>query len=295
MRIRTFKNKHKTYILSLVIIILAAITALTTPKNQNDNGNLKVAFIDVGQGDCSLISIDDKTLLVDGGEYECWEEDIKPYMAENGIDIFSSVMTSHYHSDHGGGIYELIEEGRAGRLIIPDTEDTGTLKNKLTKLANRNNIEIMSVAAGNSIDIGHPDMKLEVLFPDGSIYANVDKNINNDSIILRLDYFDTSFLFTGDLEEEAEMVLVNSGRLDADVLKVGHHGSKTSTSKEFLEAVSPAYAIIEVGENNSYGHPHSNVVKRIRDYEAMIYRTDRNGDIVFEVNEKGILNIETQY
>lgn len=295
MRRRTFKNKHKTYILSLIIIILAAITALTTPKSRNENGNLNVAFIDVGQGDCSLISIGDKTLLIDGGEYECWEEDIKPYMVENGIDIFSSVMTSHYHSDHSGGIHELIEEGRAERLIMPDTEDAGTLKNKLIKHANRNNIELMPVEAGSAIDIGHPDVKLQVLFPDGNIYENEEKNINNDSIVLRLDYFDTSFLFTGDLEEDAEMVLVNSGRLEADVLKVGHHGSKTSTSKEFLEAVNPAYAIIEVGENNSYGHPHSSVVKRIRDYGAMIYRTDQNGDIVFEVNEKGILNIETQY
>ncbi len=292
---KIFNHRSERYILSAIIVILSAVTLWTTPKNETQSENLKVAFLDVGQGDCSLISIEDKAFLIDGGEYEYWNDDIKPYMLENGINMFSWVMASHYHSDHGGGILELINDGKANRLIIPDTEDKGTLKSRLLKSASKFPIDFELISAGSALDMEHPDVKLEVLFPDGAEYENIDRNINNDSIVFRLDYFNTSLLFTGDLESDAEAVLLNSGRLDADILKVGHHGSSTSSSKEFLEAVSPDYAIIQAGENNSYGHPHEKVVDRIRKLDTMIYRTDRDGDIVFEINEKGILNIETEY
>ncbi len=292
----TYGGKGKVSVVSLFIIIIAAIIAFATPhRKQETIDGLRVFFIDVGQGDCSLICTGEQTLLIDGGEYECWEEDIQPFMLENGYKKFSNVMISHYHSDHGGGIHELTEAGKAERLIMPNTPDTGSLKNKLTRLAKQTDTEIVPISAGDRVDFGHPDVKLEVLFPDRDIYENEDENLNNDSIILRLDYFDTSFLFTGDLEEDAEQVLLNSGKLDADVLKVGHHGSKTSTSAEFLEAVDPDYAVIGVGENNSYGHPHDSVTKRLKNHGTMIYRTDRNGDILFEVNEKGISRIETEY
>lgn len=292
---RTFNRKGRASVVSLIFVIVAAIIAIVTPqKNETGNG-LRVFFIDVGQGDCSLISIGEKTLLIDGGEYESWEEDIQPFMLENGYKSFDNVMVSHYHSDHGGGVHELTELGKAKRLIMPDTPDPGSLKDRLIRIAKRNGTEIVPVTSGTDIGFEHPEVRLEVLFPDRGIYKNEDINLNNDSIILRLDYFDTSFLFTGDLESDAEAVLLNSGKLDADVLKVGHHGSRTSTSQAFLEAVDPDYAVIEVGENNSYGHPHDSVTKRLRNYGAMIYRTDRNGDILFEVNKQGISKIETEY
>jgi len=293
---KTFGRKGKTSAISLVIVIIAAVVSMIeqSPK-LDDYAGLRVFFIDAGQGDCSLISIGEQTLLIDGGEEECWEEDIEPFMLENGFRQFSNVMVSHYHSDHCGGIFGLLEAGKGKRLFVPDTADTGFYRRNLEKIAKRTETEIVSVKAGTDIDFGHPDVKLEVLFPDGGIYKNEKENLNNDSVVLRLDYFDTSFLFTGDLESDAEAVLLNSGRLDADVLKVGHHGSKTSTTESFLKAVNPDYAIIEVGENNRYGHPHDSVTKRLKKHETMIYRTDRNGDILFEVNEKGISRIETEY
>lgn len=286
---------RSAYIISLIVVVFSVFITYMMPKKQINSENLKVFFIDVGQGDCSLISIGRQTLLIDGGETECWEEDINPFMKENGFNQFSNVLLSHYHSDHAGGVCELIEAEKGNRLFMADTWDTGTLKNKLSKAARKSNTELVYVSAGDLIDINNPNVKIEVLFPNGNIYKNEDENLNNDSVVLRLDYFDTSFLFTGDLEEDAEMVLLGSGKLSADVLKVGHHGSKTSTSSKFLKAVDPDYAIIEVGENNRYGHPHDSVVKRIKNNNTMIYRTDRNGDIMFEVNENGIVKIETEY
>ena len=289
----------RKYTASALIIMLMALVVLLPFElifpTAKKSDKLTVTFLDVGQGDCSLIRIGDKTLLIDGGEGECAEADILPFMLDNGIEAFDSMMASHYHSDHGGGIYELLKMNRANRLIIPDVKNRGSLGSKLMKEARYGNVEVMEVTAGDGIDMGNPEIKLDVLFPDGGIYHNDDENKNNDSIVLRLDYYDTAFLFTGDLESDAEAVLVNSGSLDADVLKVGHHGSVTSTSQAFLEAVSPQYAVIQAGENNEYGHPHGEVVKRLRDFGSMIYRTDKNGDIIFEVDQSGIVRIEPQY
>jgi len=287
-----------TAVLLIAALMITGCTVFEADLSERqsgfEDGKLQVFFVDVGQGDCSLIRIGDRTLLIDGGESDSWEEDINPFMLENGFNSFSDILVSHYHTDHAGGIANVLGECGAERIFMPDARDNGGLKEKLSDIAYLMGTEVELVKRGDIIDIGNDDVNIEVLFPDSGLFANEERSVNNDSVVMRLDYFDTSFLFTGDLESDAEKVLLNSAQLDADVLKVGHHGSKTSTSAKFLKAVDPDYAVIQVGENNSYGHPHEKVVERIRKNDTMIYRTDKDGDIVFTVNEQGIEKIETE-
>lgn len=284
-------KKRQFHLLMGIALVLMSIAAyLSFEKNESDC--LTVSFIDVGQGDSALIRTPDgETVLIDAGEQSAAESVIEPYLAAQRILGVKTAVASHMHSDHMGGFLELLGRVPVQRLIIPLAEDDGWAKDKLLEKAEKCGARVTAVSAENGFSTDSRELKCEVLFPDYEIYRNTGGNKNNDSIVLRVSWFDTSFLFTGDLEADAEAVLVNSGQLKSDVLKVGHHGSSTSTSEEFLESVSPKYAVISAGRDNRYGHPHKETTDRLDAKGVKTFRTDRDGTVEFLTDEHGIRDI----
>ncbi len=288
------KRITKRRLFYLLCALAAAIAAAATSSVPDVTENLlSITFIDVGQGDSTLIRTpEDVTLLIDGGEYGAYQESLAPFLSKNGISDIDYALVSHYHSDHLGGISKLLEKGAIDTLIIPEYDDKNNSRERLVKKAQQASVKIEEVSAGDTINLGTENIKVSVLHPEKGGFSIEDENSN--SIVLRLDCFDETFLLTGDLEADAEASLVKEYDLEADVLKVGHHGSSTSTSDAFLEAVDPTYAVIEAGKNNRYGHPHYEVLDRLENDDVRVYRTDLDGDITFKVSENGIESISTE-
>lgn len=242
------------------------------------DGDLSVHFIDVGQGDCELIVSGTKTVLIDCGEKEYYSYVID-YLKGREITRLDYVIVTHPHSDHAGGMSYILKEFDIGTLIMPKlsekiTPATSTYRKLLTAIESEN-ITLKYAEPGRSYKIDNASIKILTPIKDY-------ENLNNYSVAVKLVHGENSFLFTGDMEREAEADLLESGAdVSANVLKVGHHGSSTSTSKEFLDRVNPEYAVIEVGSPNDYGHPDSKVIKRIKKIGTEIYRTDLSGNIVF--------------
>lgn len=284
-------KKLRYSILPVAALICAALASVSFP--QKTDSPAAVTFIDVGQGDSILIKAPNgKTLLVDGGEYEAYDDELKPYLLSQGIASVDFALATHYHSDHMGGIHELVEDGGAETLIIPDYEPSNSAKEKLEKAARKTETQVVEVSEGDSIELGDPDISISVLHPDQGGFDS--KNENSNSIVLLVSCFDTSILLTGDLEEDAEEVLKDKYDLEVDILKIGHHGSSTSTSKAFLEAADPTYGIIQCGADNRYGHPHYETLDALADNDVLVYRTDEDGDIEVQIDQTGIKEINTQ-
>lgn len=284
-------KKAATVIIAVAVVILAVFLIATESPLldglQNTFGHFgkvtqdapfAVYYADVGQGDCTLLICDDKTMLIDAGE-NGHESDVFNLLSSQGVRQIDYIVMSHPHSDHIGGIPEVIDKFGCEKLYtqsLPENTviDAEYTYNLVQESAERNGTEIVNVSCGDSFDFG--GATVSVLGP-----VTIDtENLNNSSLILKITYGETSFLFTGDAEEEEEMsILEQVADLKSDVLRVAHHGSKYSSSEEFLEAVSPRYAIISVGENNDYGHPHEQTIQRLENYTSEIYRTDRCGTI----------------
>lgn len=255
---------------------------------------LEISFLDVGNGDAAMLRTpENDVILIDGGEASNYETAILPALSEAGRIKVDSAVVSHFHSDHAGGIQKLIDNGLARTLYMPDVNDDD-IKSDLINNSKKNNIHYEYLSRNDKLEAKDKNLKIDVLFPDTDLFFNDANNENNDSLVLRVSYFDTVFLFTGDLESDAERVLVNSGSLASDVLKVGHHGSKTSSSAELLNAVKPTFAVISVGENNRYGHPAPQTLKNLKLVGAKILRTDQNGKIVFFISKSGIRKINME-
>ena len=290
----------KRFINTILILAVCAVLAYVTTDNNNPDTKtavsadaLTVTFIDVGQGDSALVETANGTkLLIDGGEYDAYDKELAPFLAERNITNIDYALVSHYHTDHMGGISKLLENGAVDTLLIPKYDDTNQNRERIVKKADKHNVEINEICAGDVIDLGDPNLKISVLHPLSGGFSK--ENENSNSLVLMLDYLGEKFLFTGDLEDDAESVLLEKYDLEADVLKVGHHGSYSSTSRKFLAAVDPTYAVIEAGRNNRYGHPHYEVLNLLENDDIRIYRTDEDGDITFAVTEKGIESISTE-
>ena len=278
--------------MSAVIILLIAVSLSFGWHYFNDNANIicdssslitqdvSVHFIDVGQGDCELIFDNNKTVLIDGGEFEKGNEVLK-YLKSLGIEKIDILIATHPHTDHIGGLIAVVKNFQIGRLIIPDIPSkliptTNTYTNFL-KLICEKNVPVEKAEVGKSYKVGLGD--LNILGPADKGYLN----LNSWSVAVRYVYKNTSFLMCGDMEKDAEQDLINSKQdIKSDVFKLNHHGSKTSNTKEFLKAVAAKIYIIEVGSGNSYGHPSIEVIKRLGN--SKIYRTDLNGTIVVSTN-----------
>lgn len=245
------------------------------------NGVLEAHYIDVGQGDSILIHLSGKTMLIDAGNNGA--SSIITYIKTLNIDKIDVIVATHPHADHIGGMAEIINEFVVNKIYMPKVAHTSkTYENLLLAIKNKN-LKVNTAKAGTTIDLGNK-IKIEVMAPNRENYDN----LNNYSAVVKIEYENVSFLFTGDAEaiSEKEMVEKYGNKLKANVLKVGHHGSTTSTTLNFLNTVSPEYAIISVGENNSYGHPHQETLGKLKNID--IFRTDKLGTIVAKTDGQTI-------
>lgn len=246
---------------------------------EGDSGNdgIAVHFIDVGQGDCSLIVCGDYTVLIDAGERGN-EDNVTEYLRNYGIDELDYVVATHPHSDHVGSLDEVIEAFKVKNVIMPRLTEVNTPSNSiysdLLKAVKASGAKVIAAKSGNKYALG--DAVMTVLGP-----VNQSDNLNNMSVVVRVDYDESSFLFQGDAEIDEENDILETGAdIDCDILRVGHHGSYTSSSANYLKQVTPEIAVISCGIDNDYDHPHDKPLKRIKKHTQEIYRTDLCSDIV---------------
>jgi competence protein ComEC len=261
----------------LILAILASVAAATMPDDK-----LRVSFLDVGQGEAILIQKGSQQVLVDGGpspQALALELGSKMPFWDRTIDL---VVLTHPHADHLTGLVDTIQRYRVERVLYPESDYGSPLCQQWLELIGEKDIECTIARAGQEINLGD-GVKIAVLNPPASLLTGTNSDVNNNSVVLSLYAGRVSFLLTGDIEQEAEFELIARGsNLSGTVLKVGHSGSKTSTTAEFLAEVSPGVAVISVGEN-SFGHPSGEVIDRLEERLGAenIYRTDEQGTIEF--------------
>ncbi|MDW2800455.1 ComEC/Rec2 family competence protein [Clostridium boliviensis] len=235
-------------------------------------------FIDVGQGDSTLIEANGHYMLIDAGERDQTEA-VTSYLKEQGVRNLDYVIGTHPHSDHIGGLEGVIREFEVANVILPQKEHTTRTYERLLDAIEDRNCKITIPKAGESYSLGAASF--QIISPN----RDYDDNLNNWSIGIRFVFGETSFVLCGDAEKEAEEDMLSGGlALNADVLKVSHHGSSTSSSPEFINAVSPRYAVISCGRNNDYGHPHKETLDLLKKQGIKVLRTDQLGTIVIESN-----------
>ena len=268
-----------------------------TPEIQPSQ-NLTMSFIDVGQGDSILVIFPNtKTLLVDGGERHSSSK-VLSTLQEHGLSYIDVVVATHPHADHIGGLIDVINNVNVGQVLDSgQVHTTQTFEDLLDAIYNKQ-IPLRSVSEGESINLD-PTVKINVLNPPASIPdgSKNEAEFNDNSVALKLTYGNFSALLTGDMEErnEARLVFKNATTLDADVLKAGHHGSRTSSSLAFLNAVTPELVIISLGAGNSYGHPHEEALDRISAFGVQyLHRTDIDGTITLISDAGGNMSILTE-
>lgn len=290
-------NKRKKIItLTVALLVIILITAapylnlpfdvptwseILSPQENGETQTLSEQFsvhmIDVGQGDCILVKCGSEAMLIDAGERDN-SETIINYLKGEGVSELDYVVATHPHSDHIGSMPEVIVEFTVKNVIMPDLPKnlipTTNIYKRLLQSVKESSAKVIAAKPGAEYSLG--DAVITVLGPVGT-----PEDLNNASVVLRADYGETSFIFTGDAEASAEKKIIESGaKLDADVLKMGHHGSSTSTCQEFFDAVSPSLALISCGKDNDYGHPHKETLKLLKDSKTDYERTDLKGTII---------------
>ena len=246
-----------------------------------EGGSFQVHFIDVGQADAALVICDGHYMLIDGGNAE--DSDlVYSYLERHGAKNLDYMVASHAHEDHIGGLSGALNYAKVDNALCPVTEYSSKVFQDMVKYLGQQGKTLTVPAPGDKFELG--SARVEILGP-----VQEYDDTNDTSIVLRIDYGETSFLFTGDMETGAEKDLLESGaNVRATVLKAGHHGSDTSTGYQFLREVSPQYTVISVGEGNSYGHPSDEVLSRFRDAGAEVYRTDMQGHVIAESDGKTV-------
>lgn len=280
----------------IIVALAAALILLLKPEAAAGPGGLKVYLFDVGQGDAAMIETQQgKRILVDGGP----QGNLAPKLGEylpletRAIDI---VILTHPHMDHMAGFLEVLERYEVGEAWYTGVPHTTYAFEEWLRLIKEKKVRMRQIDHRETITLD--ELTFKVLYPDHDLSAlegvphekgGEPDNLNNTSIVFRLEYGQTSFLFTGDAEEPVEKQLLKDGALArADVLKVSHHGSSSGSHWEFLEAVAPKFALIGVGKGNSFGHPHRRLLRRLERAGAAIYRTDIHGDILVESDGKEV-------
>lgn len=251
--------------------------------SQSETGKMYVSFIDVGQGNCTLVTLNDTAILIDSGEVGA-AQGVENYIKNLSVNELDCVIVTHPHSDHMGGMTKLLYEFDVGDLIMPEIPEniiptTKTYENFLTAVSD-NAKRVLPAEPGGTYSYG--EITVEIFAP-----LHEYDDLNEMSVVSRISYGETSVMITGDSTAEVEDELLSSDiDYSADILNVGHHGSKTSTSEAWLEAVNPTFAVICCGANNDYGHPNSSVINRLEEMNIEYYRTDLCSTVVFESNSK---------
>lgn len=291
--------KRRTYRAFIILAVIAVVASLAiavsflypkyapvkvtpTPEPVSaetqlfENSSFSIHFFDVGEGDSALVECDDHYLLIDGGNPSS-SSFLYSYLQKHKISYLDYIVCTHAHTDHVGGLAGALNYAKVGTAYAPVTEYDTRAFNSFVKYLDAQGKTIVVPTPGDTFSLGRATV---------TILGPIDKslaveNVNNSSIVLRIVYGETSFLFTGDAEEAEELSLGHSNtELRSTLLKVGHHGSYTSSCENFIKAVSPEYAVISVGKDNEYGHPHDGPLSRLLKYCDAIYRTDLNGEIV---------------
>ncbi len=277
------KSINKILSFVIVFVVTSSLSYLVSVlTDKTPLGELKVHFVDVGQGDCEIIQLSDgRNIIIDGGSNSNERKLIEKILALD-IDRFDYVIATHPHEDHIGGLDEVIRYFDVGCVYMPDKVSNTKAFEELLDVIEDKNVTVKRAKAGEAL-IKHRRVRLVLVAPTEDRYADT----NNYSAVARLTFGDCNFLFTGDAESVSEKLILKSrAKIKADVLKVGHHGSSTSTTKDFFEKIQPRYAVIEVGVNNKYGHPHTETLQTLSETE--IYRTDIHGDITMVCDGKDI-------
>jgi competence protein ComEC len=276
-----FKSKAQLKNIIGIWVIFIVILTVTAFSGSFLRSMDRISFINIGQGDAILIETgNNSNILIDSGVYE-GDRYLLPYLLDKGVRKLDILIATHSHEDHINGFNELMDYFKVGALILPAYENQKQDFQDLIYQADIRNIPCYSVLENDIINTGKSD--LFVLNPQKEFFKK-DIPLNNTSIVLKYCYDDFSILLTGDIEGEIESILISEKKkLRSDVLKVPHHGSETSSGRRFLKAVGPKVAVISVGYNR-FNHPESDVLERLLDTGALIYRTDINSEITIKTN-----------
>ena len=231
-----------------------------------------------------------------GSDFDVGESTLLPYILDRGYKKIDFIFISHFDQDHIGGIFTILEKLKVKRIFVSKQEENSENYQKFLKKVKEKNIPVTIVKKDDVINLEN-DVSIDIIWPrDKQIEEN---KINNNAIVMKLRYNKFSMLFTGDIEEIAEKEIVsiyeNTDILRSAILKIAHHGSKTSTTEEFLKLVDSRIALIGVGKNNLFGHPSDEIIKRLEEINVKVYRTDLNGEIEIIVNNKGNYLVNSIY
>ena len=284
MKYKVKLNKSKFFSCILIICILSNFYKIIPH-------NLRLYIVDVGQGDCTLIiTPKNKSILIDGGgsefsDFNVGKNILMPYLLNRNITTIDYMIFSHFDSDHCQGLLYVLENMKVKNIIIGKQYEKTENYKKFVEIVRKNNKKVLAVDAGNRINI-EKGIYFDILWPSSKEMIS-ENAINNNSLVCKLVSNNISVLFTGDIEAVAEKSILNAYKnnlnmIKSDYLKVAHHGSKTSSTVEFLNAVKPKVAIICVGKNNKFGHPSEITLENLQNIGAKIFRTDKMGEIIFK-------------
>lgn len=303
---KSSKKTNSTTVIVLIIIALLAIIPSASKKifgsfdwkdvaeDVGVVGNadlekypISVHFIDVGQGDCTLVTSKFGTILVDSGENE-YKDEVCDYISNLGIKKIDYLIATHPHSDHIGCMYAVVDNFEIGKFYMSDIDDDDTPTSKtyelLLNLLDKNHVDSSFMGYGDSFSLG--EITCKTVAPVKTIVGN----LNSMSIVLKVEYKSFSVLLTGDAEtDEEKTILAKKADISADILKVGHHGSRTSSSMAFLKAVSPQYAVISCGKDNKYSHPHKETINKLNRLNIPYVRTDEKSTMIFSFDGEKII------
>ncbi len=291
---KLLKNKSALFIV-LAVVIAVAVLFLFFPEQAEflfgdgapeevyvGDGSARFYFIDVGQGDSILIKTNAGDVLIDAGP-SASEDELVRYLESVGVDDIEYLVLTHPHSDHIGGADAILEKFDVKRVILPETDCSTNMYLKVLGLIEKEKCEAIISKALDTYTLG--ELKMTLLAPNGVTY----EGYNDYSVVIRAEMGNSSVLLTGDAEKISENEMLKNiprSLLRCDVLKVGHHGSTTSTTGSFFDAVSPEYAVISCGKNNDYGHPHREIISLLDGLSdaGKLYRTDVSGTVIFDTD-----------
>ncbi|GAB6100667.1 hypothetical protein JCM16358_25460 [Halanaerocella petrolearia] len=287
-------DKQRQILMVLVILVFTLFFYLPSTISKKSNKpqlKLKIHFIDVGQGDATLIQLpNQETMLIDAGENEQGPKVVN-YLREQEIKKIDYLIGTHPHSDHIGGLDNVIYSFKIGQIYLPQVTHTTETYLDLLQAIKAKGRNIIPAQAGLEV-VASSNLQVKIVGPVDNNY----KDLNNWSVLTKVKYKDRSFLFTGDTETKAEFDLINKNTdIQANLLKIAHHGSSSSTTSSFLSSVDPKYAVISVGEYNRYGHPTFEVIDRLKYRGINTYRTDKQGTIIATSNGQDItFNVDSR-